>query len=86
MDAITEKTSLSEREEENKRRTKRYNLILPMGLYEQLHTLADDERTTVLELLKRFIKIGMAITTLSQSPGARLIIGDGDKERDLVFL
>lgn len=86
MDTIIEKNSLKREEQEKKIKTKRYNLMLPIGLYDQLHVLAEEQNTVVLELLKRFIKMGLAITELSQSSDARFIIREGDKERELIFL
>lgn len=86
MDTIIEKNSLKREEQEKKIKTKRYNLMLPIGLYDQLHVLAEEQNTVVLELLKRFIRMGLAITELSQSSDARFIIREGDKERELIFL
>ncbi len=67
-------------------KTKRYNLILPTSLFDQIELLADDESASILEMLKRFIKIGLMITTLAQSPDTKVIIREGDRERELVFL
>lgn len=65
---------------------KRYNLVLPATLYDEVQKLAGKEQITTLELLKRFIKIGLVLTKLCQSPDASIIIRDGDKERELVLL
>ena len=71
---------------DQKVKTKRYNLILPMNLFNQVQALADEEGTTVLELLKRFIRIGLVITKLTQSPDSALLIRQDGKERELVLL
>jgi hypothetical protein len=71
---------------DQKLKTKRYNLILPINLFNQVQTLADEEGTSALELLKRFIRIGLIITKLTQSSDAALVIRQNGKERELVLL
>jgi hypothetical protein len=71
---------------DQKTKTKRYNLILPVSLFNQVQSLADKEGTSVLELLKRFIRIGLVITKLTQSSDAALLIRQDGKERELVLL
>ena len=65
---------------------KRYNLVLPVSLFDQIESLAEDESASILEILKRFIKIGLLISALAQSPDTKVIIREGDRERELVFL
>jgi hypothetical protein len=79
----TQKSAQSENQKSN---MKRYNLVLPNNLYDEVQALANDENVSVLELLKRFIKIGLVVTKLNQSPNASLIIREGDRERELVFI
>jgi hypothetical protein len=38
---------------------KRYNLSLPTKLFDELQLLADAENTTILELLRKFVKLGL---------------------------
>jgi len=87
---VTEKVLLENQEVkkdmDQRVKTKRYNLILPTSLFDQIELLADDESASILEMLKRFIKIGLMITTLAQSPDTKVIIREGDRERELVFL
>ena len=65
-------------------RIKRYNLVLPEALYNDVQALAKNENVSVLELLKRFIKIGLVLTKIS--PDASIIIREGGKERELILL
>jgi hypothetical protein len=65
---------------------KRYNLVLPSHLYEEVQTVANEQNTSIPELLKRFIKIGLLVAKLSQSPDTTLIIREGGKEREVVFV
>ncbi len=89
MLAITEKDRKTARktgqDENQKDGGKRYNLVLPTHLYEEVQTLADEQKTSVLDLLRRFIKIGLLVAKLSQSPDTAFIIREGDREREVVF-
>src|SRR5215469_3987870 len=71
---------------QKKSEVKRYNLVLPGNLFDEVQTLANEESISILEMLKRFIKIGLVITKLHQSPNASVIIREGNRERELVFL
>jgi hypothetical protein len=65
---------------------KRYNLVLPSHLYEEVQTVAKEQNTSIPDLLKRFIKIGLLVAKLSQSPDTTLIIHEGGRERELMFV
>jgi ATP-dependent Clp protease ATP-binding subunit ClpC len=67
-------------------RVRRYNLVLPDELYEELQQLADRQHTTVVEILRRFVKLGLLATKISESPGSALIIREGDREREILLL
>jgi hypothetical protein len=64
---------------------KRYNLVLPESLYHEVQSLANKEHTTVIDLLRRFIKLGLLVTKLTQDENASLIIREGDKEREIIL-
>ena len=66
-------------------KVKQYDFILPDSLFGEVQAMANDEHISLLEMLKRFIKIGLVVTKLYQSPGARLIIREGNKERELLL-
>jgi len=65
---------------------KRYNLVLPEELYRELQTLAEKRHTTVLELLRRFVKLGLLVAKAEESPDMAFILREGDKERELLLL
>lgn len=64
---------------------KRYNLALPEPLFNDLQALADKEHTTVLELLRRFVKLGLVAMKIQETPGAAIFIREGDTEREIVM-
>ncbi len=65
---------------------KRYNLVLPEELFRELQALADRRYTTVVELIRRFIKLGLLAADLEDRPDAALIIREGDRERQILLL
>ena len=64
---------------------KRYNMVLPEPLYLELQEAANDRDITVVELLRRFIKLGLMINNVSKNPGAAFLIRNGDSEREIVL-
>jgi hypothetical protein len=65
---------------------KRYNLELPGELYGQLQDLAKKQDTTVTDLLRRFIKLGLIATAVAEDPNGAVIFRQGDKEKEIVLL
>jgi ATP-dependent Clp protease ATP-binding subunit ClpA len=65
---------------------KRYNLVLPEDLYQQVQALAERDNTTVVEVLRRFIKLGLLATRVSEAPDSALIIREGGREREILML
>lgn len=67
-------------------KVKRYSLVLPQGLFDQLESVAEEHHTTVVEVLRRYIKLGLLATKIEQQEDAALIIREGDRERELIGL
>ncbi len=65
---------------------KSYNLVIPEDLFDTVQELADKRQTTVVELLRRFIKLGLLVAHVEDTPGAAFIIREGDSEREVIFL
>jgi CopG-like RHH_1 or ribbon-helix-helix domain, RHH_5 len=65
---------------------KRYNLVLPEELYQEVQTLAEQRGTTVVELLRRFIKLGLLVAKAEESPDMAFILREGERERELILL
>src|SRR5262249_22003006 len=65
---------------------RRYNLVLPEALLREVQGFADAEQTTVVELLRRFIKLGLLASRIADTPGSALIIREGDREREILML
>ncbi|MGH2602721.1 MAG: Clp protease N-terminal domain-containing protein, partial [Dehalococcoidia bacterium] len=71
---------------ERERVVKRYNLALPEDLHDEVQSLADRQQTTVVEVLRRFIRLGLLVTEVQERTGTALIIRDGEREREILLL
>lgn len=65
---------------------KRYHLVLPEDLYREVEHLAVSEQTTFVDVLRRFIKLGLLATRAQATPGSALLIREGDREREIMLL
>jgi hypothetical protein len=65
---------------------KRYNLVLPEELYNEVQMLAERRGTTVVEVFRRFIRLGLLIAKAEETPDMEIILRKGDKEQQLLLL
>jgi hypothetical protein len=65
---------------------KRYSLVLPEDLFAAIQELAGQRQTTVVDLIRRFIKLGLIAAKIEDTPGAALIVREGDTERQIILL
>jgi hypothetical protein len=70
----------------NAKRLKRYNLVLPMELFDEVQKIADSHQTTIVEMLRKFIKLGLLATQIEETPDATLLIREGDTVREIILL
>jgi hypothetical protein len=71
---------------ERRRQGRRYSLVLPNDLFEEVERLASRQSTTVVELLRRFTRLGLLATRTQDRPGASLVIREGGAEREILLL
>jgi len=64
----------------------RYNLALPKDLFEELKDAADKRGMTVVEVIRKFIKLGLLALETQDKPGSALIIRESDTERQIMML
>jgi hypothetical protein len=65
---------------------KRYNLVLPEELFQQLQDLADRRHTTVVELIRKSIKIALLVAEAEESPDKAFTIGEGKQPERIRLL
>ncbi len=62
---------------------KRYNLKLPEELYSELKRISDNHNTSVIDILRRFIKMGLIIEA---TPDASFFIRKNGTEKEVIVL
>lgn len=65
---------------------KRYNLVLPEELFNEVQQIADERQTSVVDILRRFIKLGLLADQIEKSPDSALIIRQGNAERQIILV
>lgn len=86
MTQVAEKEIYTTNNKSKKGGTKRYNLLMPTILFDEVQSIADQQHITVLELLRHFIRIGLVVAKIAQNPNASIIIREGDREKEIVFI
>lgn len=66
-------------------KTRRYNLVLPELLFDELKTVADKNGTTVVDLMRRYVKLGLLADRLEEIPNAGLFIKEGDSMKQIII-
>jgi hypothetical protein len=79
-------TGASPKEAKQTSGSKRYNLALPIDLYEEVDRLAKKERLSVVEILRRALKLLLLVMSVQDKPGSAVILREGDRERELIVL
>lgn len=68
------------------KQTKRLNLVLPGQLYDTLQEVADERHTSLQDLIRRFLKLGLLAHEVEGTPGSEFLIREGDVERRILLL
>jgi len=69
-----------------KNNIKRYSLILPDSIYHQLDGIANEKGTTMAELIRRFIALGLLAMKTNNDPDSELLLRNGDTIRGVILL
>lgn len=64
---------------------KRYNLTIPDELFNKMEEVAANEQTSVVDILKRYIKVGLLVDEV-RSNGGKLLIRENNVDREIVIL
>lgn len=65
---------------------KRYNLVLPTPLFQEVQALAGARQVSVLELLRRFVRLGLLVAKAEETPETAFVLREGSRERELLLL
>lgn len=62
---------------------KRYNLVLPEELFDAVQQMAHEKDTTVVDLIRKFLRLGLVIADVEKSDLATIYVREGDQERKI---
>lgn len=65
---------------------KRYNLVMPQELFDEVERVAMARGTTTADLLRRFTKLGLMVIGLEDVPDSKLFIRENGKQTRIKFL
>ena len=65
---------------------KKYQIVVPESLFEEIEKIAHSRQTTVIDIIRRFLKLGLLTTKIENTPNAGLFIREGDSEREIILL
>ncbi|MCX6023858.1 MAG: hypothetical protein NTZ05_19440 [Chloroflexi bacterium] len=66
-------------------RQARYNLVLPEASLRELQGIASKRGITLVDLLRKFIRLGLLYNSIEDKPDSALIIRDGGKDREIIL-
>lgn len=64
---------------------KRYSLVVTGSLFNDVQRTAEEEHTSIIDLLRRYIKLGLFISKIANNPDAQIIVRKNGKEQEIVF-
>ena len=62
-----------------------YNMAIPSDTYKSLKKIAEQDGTTIAELLRRAIKWFLFVRTVKLDPEARLLVEQGGETREIII-
>ena len=75
-----------EREVAGAMRSRRSKVEIPDALLQEVEDLAQGQDTTAPELVRRFVNLGLYLSRARRSPGTTVIVREGERERELIWL
>ena len=60
---------------------KRYNLVIPEALFAEVEAIARRRQTTVVAIMRQFIKIGLLADRIEQDDNMDLLVREGGETR-----
>lgn len=66
-------------------RLKRYSLVVSEHLFNEVQRTAEEEHTSIVDLLRRYIKLGLYIAKMTSNPEVQIIIRKDGREQEFKF-
>jgi len=68
------------------KKIRRYSLLLPDPIYEQIDDIAKEKGSTMAEMIRRFIALGLLAIEAEKDPGSEFMLRTGEKTRAIILL
>lgn len=65
---------------------KKYQIVVPESLFEEIEKIAGSRQTTVIDIIRRFLKLGILTAKIEGTPNAGLFIREDGSEREIILL
>lgn len=65
---------------------RQYNLVLQDELFVELKKVAAQNGISMVELLRRFIRLGLLVEKLQNEPDSAFLIREGNSEREVILI
>lgn len=65
---------------------KRYNIVLPQGLFDEMKAEADKNGVTVAHFLRQAIKLGLVIDEANSNPDKEVIIRENGVDHYMLII
>ena len=65
---------------------KKYQIVVPETLFEEIEKIADSRQTTVIDIIRRFLKLGILTAKIEGTPNSGLFIREDGSEREIILL
>jgi hypothetical protein len=67
-------------------KTKRYTLTLLESTLDEVDGIAADEGVTTVNILRRFVRLGLLVTKAQRTSGASLIIREDGQDKHILIV
>ena len=65
---------------------KRYNLVLPEEMFNEVKRVADEQQTSMVEVIRKFIKLGLVVFEMQKTAEITLFVKKGGEEQKIILL
>jgi hypothetical protein len=65
---------------------RKYLLVVPENLFEEIEQIAENRQTTVVDIMRRFLRLGVITAKIEENPDAGLYIKEGEMEKEIILL
>jgi len=65
---------------------KRYTLVLPDSTFQEIKSIAEKHGTTILDILKKFIILGLLVEKVDETPGSAMVLRTEGKPDERIVI